>query len=260
MLYKLITKKLIYFNLSIIISLFLISLFFKPNLNTRTEYTFEDIFINDNLIIINEILSREILEDSKSKEYINIDQLKVFLEKYLQHLIVEKNDQVYKNCPTEITRSYFRDIKIYKFARNIKKFSVEIKYNSLLDNAEKEVKKCFQVIFIKELNNYYFDSLHNIKKIITSLIANDKILLKQQGNQNQNLIYKIEQRVNAMEYLNSIKYIINPELEIKPIIKKNSVNHIIIYLFVVSFFFTIQAVYIFVKIFFNSKNKIKKNI
>ena len=102
--------------------------------------------------------------------------------------------------------------------------------------------------------------MYNIKKIITSLIANDKILLKQQGNQNQNLIYKIEQRVNAMEYLNSIKYIINPELEIKPIIKKNSVSHIIIYLFVVLFFFTIQAVYIFVKIFFNSKNKIKKNI
>jgi hypothetical protein len=260
MLYKLITKKLIYFNLSIIISLFLISLFFRPNLTTRTEYIFEDIFINDNLIVINEILSGEVLEDKKLKETLHINQPKIFLETYLQHLIAEKNDQVYKNCPTEITRSYFRDIKIYKFDRNSKKFSVEIKYNSLLGNAEEEVKKCFQVIFIKELNNYYFDSLYNIKKMITILIANDKNLIKQQENKNQNLIYKVEQRVNAIDYLNSIKYIINPELETKPIIKKNSVNHIIIYLLIVLFFFIIQVFYIFVKIFFNSKNKLKKNI
>jgi hypothetical protein len=265
MLHKLITKKLIYFNLSIIISLFFLSFFFKPNLTLKIQYRFNNILINEKLLILNEILDEGVLSDPRFVNAISVNQLKDFIYRYFQYLADEKNERVYKNCPTEITKAYFKDVRVDKIGRFSDKFSVEIKYNSPSKSAEEEIKKCFQVIFVEQLNNYYLENVEIVKKIISDLVVQNNHEPKNKNLSRQTNDIKTEEIVNAfitankdyklnsINYLNDIKYFIHPQSQTKPIIIKNSVDHVMFYLAIILLFFIIQIFYICSKIFLNLK-------
>jgi hypothetical protein len=246
MLHKLITKKLIYFNLTIIISLFFISFFFKPNLTTKIDYKFNDISINQKLLIFNEIIGKTIVSE-KFIDNITTTKLDAFIYRYLQYLTDTKNESVYKNCPTEITKGYFRDVRIYEISRFNDSFSVEINYDSLSKSAEEEIKKCFQVIFIEQLNKYYFENLEMVKNITSNLIETNKLQYQSLKSASDLNKYKLEERIISINYMNDIKYFISPQSENKPIITKKSISYLMLYLIIIFLFFIIQIFYIFRK-------------
>jgi hypothetical protein len=153
-------------------------------------------------------------------------------------------------------------VRVDKIGRFGEKFSVEIKYNSPSKNAEEEIKKCFQVIFVEQLNNYYSENLEIVKKIIGDLATqntpNSNLMSQTSNTKTEELVNamktnRIEYRLNSINYLNDIKYFVNPQSQTKPIIIKNSVDHIMLYLAIILLFFIIQIFYICSKIFLNLK-------
>jgi hypothetical protein len=246
MLHKLITKKLIYFNLTIIISLFFISFFFKPNLTTKIDYTFNEISINQKLLIFNETISETMLSE-KFIENVTTTKLNDFIYRYLQYLTDTKNESVYKNCPTEITKGYFRNVRIYKIGRFQDTFTVEINYDSLSTSAEEEIKKCFQVIFIEQLNKYYLENLEIVKIITNNIIEKKKLQYHSLNSLSDLKKSKLEDRISAMNFMNDIKYFVSPQSENKPIITKKSISYLMFYLIIIFLFFIIQIFYIFRK-------------
>lgn len=254
MLNNLIKKKLIYFNLFIIIFLFFISFFFKPNLNLTVKYRFNNIVVNDKLNIFNEILNESIISDTELLKKLHYKGLEKIVSNYFQYIVDENNERVYKNCPTEITETYFKDVRIYKVDRFDEKFSVEIQYNSLLSSAEDEIKKCFEVIFYEQFNIYYLENLEKIKRYISDLVALNRHSVENKNNKDSFSDKIMAKRINTLEYLDGIKYLVSFKSEIKPVIIKNSVSYIIFYLATILFFFIVQMIYIINKIF---KKKVK---
>lgn len=252
MLNNLIKKKLIYFNLFIIIFLFFISFFIKPNLNITIKYRFNDIIINEKLNVINYLLNETGIKDTVLLDKVQVKGIHKLVESYFQYIVDEKVERIYENCPTEITKTYFRDVRIYKVDRFDQKFSIEIQYNSLLSSAEDEIKKCFQVIFLEQFNIYYLENLEKVKKYINDLITiNIKNSFENNNNNKDEVSFLkiiVAKRINTLEYLDNIKFIINPKSETKPIIIKNSISYIIFYLAIILFFFIIQMIYIIFKI------------
>jgi hypothetical protein len=250
MVYNLKKKKIVtLINFFLIISLFVISIFFKPNLNLRNQLFFREIIINEKINILNQIMYEDVHQ---------ITNLKYILEKFSNSLIRENKKNNIKKCGVEMVKGNFREFRFFNVESN--SFSVTIKSNEL---SEEQIQKCFEELVVKKLNDSYSALVkQEIRKQILKkqFEQNTEFLLK---NFDSNSIYSrgitstsfsTEQKIN---YLKSINYLIDPNANYQPTDNDNiNISNMIYYLVIAAALFILEIIFL---LFYN-KTKIKKII
>jgi hypothetical protein len=240
--------KIVYINIFIVLSLYIISLFFKPNLNLQTIYKFENIPTNTKI----NLLPTKTLHDHDTKGLFVVND-RLFSE-FIKHLTFQNIAKPLTDCPKEITSENFRTFHIYNV--NESYFSVDINTQS----SPKIVQKCFNKIFIIELNKFYKNKINNkinaleYNIIIQSKLNNTNIRVYDDALATENQVLDNKFSVGIMHYLltwkmhlQTIDFLVSPNKEYKAIIKKNEVSYIIIYLSIILLFFFFQIFYYLIK-------------
>jgi len=231
--------KIISINILIIISLYIISIFFKPNLNLQTVYKFEKIPINTKINLLP--------EDFKEKNSLLPSDF--LFQKFITELTYQNVKKPLEDCPNELVLENFRTVHIYNI--NESNFSVDINTNSSPEN----VQKCFKKIFISELNKFYQKIINEKKNRFEHIITMQSNLYNPNNKTNIGdlLFYQLwdfnqRQKIKSWKiHLQEINYFAYPNKEYKPIVKKNEINFIIIYLSFIFFFLFFQIVYYLIK-------------
>jgi hypothetical protein len=241
--------KIFYINLFIVLSLYIISLFFKPNLNLQTIYKFENIPINTKI----NLLPLEKTVVYHETQYLFVLTNNLFRE-FIEHLTFQNIAKPLTGCPKEITTENFRTVHIYNV--NESYFSVDINTQS----SPKIVQKCFNKIFIIELNKFYKNKINNkinaleYNIIIQSKLYNTNIRVYDEALATENQVLDNKFSEGLMHslltwkmHLQTIDFLVSPNKEYKVIIKKNEVSYIIIYLSIILLFFFFQIFYYLIK-------------
>lgn len=242
-------KIVILINFFLLISLFVISIFFKPDLNLRNQLFFREIKINEKISIVNKII------DGTHE----ISDLKKILEKFSNSLIKQPKKNI-KNCGVEMVRGNFREFTFFDVSSN--SFSVSIKSNEL---SEEQIQKCFEELVVKKLNELYLVLVNeeiqkqNLKK---KFELNAELLKKNLDSNNIKIKETIESSFDTEQriiYLKSINFLIDPNVNYQSTDNKNiSISNMIYYLIVVTALFILEIIFLFL---YNKKiQKIKLNL
>jgi hypothetical protein len=235
--------KIISINMFIIISVYIISFFFKPNLNLQTIYKFEKISINTKINFLPSHTQTDI-EEKKS-----LLPSELLFKKFMTKLTYQNIKKPLEDCPNEVVLENFRTVHIYDV--NESNFSVDININSSPEN----VQKCFNKIFISELNKFYQNIINERKNKFEYYITIQSNLYSANNKTNVDApIFDNPWALNQMQtieswkkHLQEVNFFVYPNKEYKPIIKKNEINFIIIYLSLIFFFLFFQIIYYLIK-------------
>ncbi len=240
-------KIVILINFFLLVSLFVTSIFFKPNLNLRNQLFFREIKINEKISIVNIII------DGADE----ISNLRNILEKFSNSLIKQPKNNI-KNCGVEMVRGNFREFTFFDVISN--SFSVSIKSNEL---SEEQIQKCFEELVVKKLNELYLVLVNeeiqkqNLKK---QFELNAELLKKNLDSNNIKIKETIEYSFDTEQrivYLKSINFLIDPNVNYQSTDNKNiNISNMIYYLVIVAALFILEIIFL---LFYN-KTKIKKII
>jgi len=245
--------KIVYINIFIVSSLYIISLFFKPNLNLQTIYKFENIPTNAKINLFPTAETENNHETNHETRKLFVVTNNLFRE-FIEHLTFQNIAKPLTDCPKEITSENFRTVHIYNV--NESYFSVDINTQS----SPIIVQKCFNKIFIIELNKFYKNKINNKIKtleyniIIQSKLYNTNIRVYDEALATKNQVLDSKFSEDLMHsmltwkmHLQTIDFLVSPNKEYKVIIKKNEVSYIIIYLSIILLFFFFQIFYYLTK-------------
>jgi hypothetical protein len=240
-------KAIILINLFFLISIYIVSIFFRPNLNIRKNLFFRDIIVNEKISIINKIDRKGTIDVD------NASNLESILKKFLNNLLLPNTKLNIKNCGSETILGNFRNINIFDIHDNL--FSVSIKSDDL---SEEEIQKCFEELFIEKLNDFYLILLdREIKKLILKKNFEEKNELEMIKTSpfyfGTNIVYgtdfikesfKTERQIN---YLKTINFLINPDFKYKSTDNKNvRLNFVIYYFCIVIIFFILEIIILYI--------------
>jgi hypothetical protein len=236
-------KIVILINFFLLVSLFVISIFFKPNLNLRNQLFFREIQINKKIIILNKIIGT----------VPEISDLPNILTTFSNSLIKDGKKNNIKNCGVEMINGNFREFSIFDIKNNL--FSVSIKSNEL---SEEQIQKCFEELVVKKLNAFYLSLINEEiykQKLKKDFELKSELLKKETDTSNTKVFYEnsfdTEQKI---VYLKSIKFLIDQNANYQPTDNKNiNISNMIYYLFVVAVLFVVEITFLL----FYKKKKIK---
>jgi hypothetical protein len=187
-------KKIIILNIFFVIIIFFLSLNFSKKLPFVSTYEYTNIRVNP---LVSEflILRRNILKDDS---VFFLYTLENFITEYIEYLNANKNLRALAPCPSEVLGSDLRNIQMYKISKNRyeQKFNVRIKNNNFYKN-NFNMDKCFNYIFVENLNEYFLKSIQNDNKIIEKQIS----LLKKLNEKNKIIDYNNVDQIEKLELI-----------------------------------------------------------
>lgn len=226
-------KLLIIVNFFLLILTFYFSFNIYPGLNVDNKINYQRIKTNSDLFFT----SVWIAERSKvnRQEYIE-DKKKQFLAKYIQYINLKPQIKEKAPCPNELIKDNLRNIQIYPNPLDdsiIKDYQFNVRFNlskfylySQKDSSN--LNKCFNFLFIENLNNYFNIYRQNL---IDELKIEYDYKLTMGYNYPDNFTF--DQFIKFNEAFNNVKFFVNPNANYTPstnLHKIITLNEIIVFL------------------------------